>query len=107
MIFEAIKLYYSLKYPFKVQAESDYTCVDLNNEAQFEDFHSKTNLLSKSNTNRIWSFSMTFIIIIFKNGHQYWICWLHDLSTKKKVYVYTKKIVNAMKVLIKHDDILA
>jgi hypothetical protein len=41
---------------FKVQAESDYTCVDLNNEIQFEDFPSKTNLLSKSITNRIWSF---------------------------------------------------
>jgi hypothetical protein len=50
---------------------------------------------------------MTFIIIIFKNGHQYGMCWLHDLSTKKKVYFYTKKIVNALKVLIKYDDILA
>ena len=64
MIFEAIKLYYSSKYPFKVQGESDYTCVDLNNEVQFEDFPSKTYLLSKSITNRLWSFFMTFIIII-------------------------------------------
>jgi hypothetical protein len=55
MIVEAIKLYHSLKYPFTVQAESDYTCVDLNNEVQFGDFPSETYLLSKSITNRLWS----------------------------------------------------
>jgi hypothetical protein len=64
MIVEAIKLYHSWKYPFKAQAESDYTCVDLNNEVQFADFPSKAYLLSTSITNRLWIFFMTFIIII-------------------------------------------
>ena len=107
MIFEAIKLYYSSKYPFKVQAESDYTCVDLNNEVQFEDFPSKTNLLSKSITNRIWSF-------FYDIYYYYFFKWAPVLNMliawfkhKEKVYFYTNKFFNALKVLIKHDDILA
>ena len=42
MIFEAIKTVLQFKISLQVKAESDYTYVDLNNEVQFEDFHSKT-----------------------------------------------------------------
>ena len=59
--FQDIKLYYSSIYPFNVQTESDYTCVDLSHEVYFEDFSSKTYWLSKSITDRPWRLLLFFL----------------------------------------------
>lgn len=105
--FKPLKLYYSSKYPYKVQAESYYTYVDLNNEVQFEDFPSKAYWLSKSTTDRPWSCFYDIYYYYLKK----WPLVLNKLIAwfkhkEKRLLLHTKNS-NALKILIKHNDILA
>jgi hypothetical protein len=60
MILKPLKLHYSSKYPYKVQAESDYTYVDLNNEVHLRIFPRRHNQLQIDHGVVL----MIFIIII-------------------------------------------